>query len=1066
MPANHSPGKKPWLIPSVNVQVLFVALAFVLMVAASSIYVSNMLQNSLRRESMDLLGRTRLQVEAALEESKSILLLVSGSVRHKILHGADRYDVQEFIADIADMLEHQLGKKWSCCLYGYFDVFDGIYLHASREPLEGYEPRERPWFRAAMEADGEIIVTKVYKSYRTGDNVVTHVQRIFDGDGLPLGIVGRDVPMERILDYVACMRRLTPGSYGMLFDENMNILWHPVYDLIGSNALETNDDEMRRFAKKVYDGEALFEFEQTNYRGMLTVMFSEQLANGWHLFVVTPRSEYYQTLLRMVLILVGLGTVLALTLIVVLVQVDKARKRSLAENLDKDILLATMEKEKEMDRRTQLMLDAMPLCCILWDKNLNVLYCNEETVRLFKLSRKEDFTENFFTFSPEFQPDGKNSKNETRRKLLEAFESGYERFEWEHWTLDNEQLPCEVTLVRVKHMGEFIVMAYTRSLRELKATIDEMREVERNLRLAHKVAESANRAKSEFIANMSHEIRTPMNSVVGFSELALGEYAPPNTRWYLTHIKESAKDLLQIINDILDISKIESGRMEMEIIPFDLSEVLARCQTVIMPKAMEKGITVHFHEEPAVGKTLLGDPTKLRQILINFLSNAVKFTNQGMVKFMASIVESNDATIEIHFEIRDSGIGMTPEQIALVYEPFAQADSSTTRKYGGTGLGLTIAKSLIELMGSELIVESTYNIGSKFSFNLTFGISNNPEDQIVSKPVVSEIEKPVFDGEVLICEDNVLNQQVIHQHLTRVGLRTVIAANGKEAVDIVCKRMETGKTPLELTFGKDQRPFDLIFMDIHMPEMDGLEATSRITALGLQTPIIAMTANIMTSDKELYQSIGMQDCIGKPFTSQELWQCLLNYITPVDKKTVSRNSQDEADEHLKKMLQTQFLKQYSANGTGIAAAIEANDMELAHRMVHTLKSNAGQLGKSGLQKTASNIEIILREGKTSVTEKQLSDLETELKEALKEFAAMAEKPEETAAQEAMNTEDALKLAKKLEPMLKSGNTESLGLINQIRAIPGSETLILQMENFDFELALVTLIELKKEWTRK
>ena len=1062
MPASPSSKKKVWTVPSVYTQALFVALAFLFMVVSSSLYVSNMLRESLRRESRDLLDRTRLRIEIALTESENTLIAVSRSIRHMILNGADEEAIRGFMQDITGVLQTKPSRLRLCCIYGYFDVFGGIYIHALQwDPPEDHDPRERPWFRTAVEAGDRVAVTPVYMDLRINEKIVTFVHRFFDDEGQPMGIICIDLPLYRIVNYIADMR-LTPGSYGIFFDENMVVYFHPNPEIVGKRAHEMGHD-LAQLAEEVLAGNNLFERTARNYRGQMSVFFSELLDNGWILYIVTPRFEYYRTLRNMVFMLSGIGAILAGALIGVLIQVDKARRKSRAESRNKDILLATMEKEKEMNKRTQLILDAMPLCCILWDRNLNVLSCNEETVRLFNISSRDDFTNSFFNFSPECQQDGKNSRELAIEHLMAAFEKGYGRFEWQHQTQDGEILPCEVTLVRVMHMDEHVLVSYTRNLKELKTTLNKMNKVEQDLRLAHKAEETANKAKSAFLANMSHEIRTPMNSIVGFSELALDEFIPASTRNYLNHIQESAKDLLQIINDILDISKIEYGKMETELIPFKLSDVLARCEKTILPKAREKGITVLFGAEPSLNKMLLGDPTRLRQVLLNFLSNAIKFTtNQGAVKVSAAIVRAEEKSVEIRFDIKDRGIGMTPEQIAMIYEPFTQADSGTTRKYGGTGLGLTIAKNMIELMGGELSVESSPGAGSKFSFTLTFRTAEISLAEPSGKPAPLDIEKPVFEGEVLVCEDNTLNQQVICEHLSRVGLRTVIASNGRKAVDTVCERLEKGKKPAELTFTKGKKPFDLILMDIHMPEMDGLEAASRITALGLDTPIIAMTANIMSSDRELYQSIGMQDCIGKPFTSQEFWQCLLKYLSPVSRETVSDNSLTDADAQLQKMLQAHFLRQYGAKFAEIVEAIETGDMKLAHRLVHTLKGNAAQLGKTRLQEIAKDVEMALKTGQEPVTEKQLDMLKTELDAVLKEFSALQAETEESPPTP-LSANETLKLTERLEALLKAGNPECLKLIDNIRAIPGSEKLIQQIKDFDFEMALSTLAELRNGW---
>jgi len=376
-------------------------------------------------------------------------------------------------------------------------------------------------------------------------------------------------------------------------------------------------------------------------------------------------------------------------------------------------------------------------------------------------------------------------------------------------------------------------------------------------------------AKTVFLANMSHELRTPMNSIVGFSELALGDDISERTEGYLTRILDSSKWLLHIINDILDLTSFETGRIELKEAAFDVYEIIDECTNMFIPKATENGLMMNFYHDPAVKGNLIGDPARLRQVLINLLSNAVKFTSAGAVDFMMDVKNLSNDNVTLFFEVSDSGIGITPDQIEVIFDPFIQADSGRTRKYGGSGLGLTITKSIIELMGGKVSVVSTPGVGSKFSFELTLDFekdSNSPGNAFM----LPGNKRPIFEGTILLCEDNVLNQQVALEFLAMAGLKTALAENGKEAVEIVQERLKS-----------DEDPFDLIFMDIHMPFMDGLEAAGKIKALGVTVPIIAMTANIMPDDVKAYLNGGMDECLGKPFVSQELWSCLLRYLEPV-----------------------------------------------------------------------------------------------------------------------------------------------------------------------------------------
>ena len=395
-------------------------------------------------------------------------------------------------------------------------------------------------------------------------------------------------------------------------------------------------------------------------------------------------------------------------------------------------------------------------------------------------------------------------------------------------------------------------------------------------------AELASRAKSDFLAVMSHEIRTPMNSIMGFAELAEGLVTAPKAKDYLKKITENAGWLLNIINDILDISKIESGKMELDNTPFDLSDVIARCQSVILPNVEERGLALSLYADPTIGKRLVGDSVKLYQVLINLLSNAVKFTETGKVKLSAVVKESvyafragasgdvphNEGNyINIYFEVKDTGIGMTPKQMERVFESFVQADSSTTRDYGGTGLGLAITKNMVELMGGKLTVESSLGVGITFSFELQFETIDTPVE-IAETPVFEKIKKPHYKGVILVCDDNAMNQEVISEHLALVGIQAEIAENGQIGVEKARERINS-----------DKEPFDLIFMDIFMPVMDGLEAATKIREFDDKTPIVAMTANVMSGEQENYKKHGMPDCLGKPFTTQELWRLLSKYLT-------------------------------------------------------------------------------------------------------------------------------------------------------------------------------------------
>ena len=713
-----------------------------------------------------------------------------------------------------------------------------------------------------------------------------------------------------------------------------------------------------------------------------------------------------------------------------------------------------MKETNEASERIRLMLDSNPMICILRDEKNNIIDCNQAALDIFGVANKADLIRDYYKLYPEFQPDGSRSVDKVNELIHDLFGKCVKsNFEWMFRTFSGEPLPVESTFIQIQWEGIPCILSYSRDLREVKAKEQQMRESaerERTAILQKEAAQVASKAKGQFLANMSHEIRTPMNSIIGFSELAIEESMSPKSKEYLSRIMDNSKWLLQIINDILDISKIESGNMGLENIPFDLHELLVACKSIILPKAIEKNIELYSYAESSIRKKLCGDPTRLRQVLLNLLTNAVKFTQSGRVSFFTGVEKVTEDAVTLRFEVKDSGIGMTPEQISKVFEPFMQADISTTRKYGGTGLGLSITKNILELMGSRLEIESVPGAGTTVSFTVTINMVGETDDTLEIENIVGELDKPLFKGEVLVCEDNKMNQQVIIEHLARVGLTADIAENGLKGVEKVRRRIEKG-----------EKPYDLIFMDIHMPVMDGIDATPKIIGLGSGSPIVAMTANIMTEDRELYKTLGMNDYVGKPFTSQELWRCLLKYLKPV-----SFMVGESDDEKLQNQLKAEFVRSNQNRFDEITFSIETGDITLAHRLAHSLKSNAGLIGRTDLQKAAADVESALKDGNNMLTEAHINLLRNELSKVLYDLKPYLKETANPVQPETSSRPIdgvmVLELFEKLEPLLSSGSPESLKLVEDLRGIPGSDELIEQIEDFYFGSAVKTLAELKEK----
>jgi len=525
-------------------------------------------------------------------------------------------------------------------------------------------------------------------------------------------------------------------------------------------------------------------------------------------------------------------------------------------------------KNKELAERSKLMFDESPLLIEIWDRDFKPVDCNKCMLDFFGVTNTNDYIQKI----KEYMINESTSWGMWANKLSETLEEGHIKFEFAQKHPSGAIRILEIDSIRTKLNNKFAVVTYAKDVTEMKELQEGRQRAE--------IAEESNRAKTLFIANMSHEIRTPMNSILGYSELALDDTITDGTRELLKKIVLNTKWLLNVINDVLDISKIESGNLELEEIPFNLTQVMEHCKSMLFANANAKGLTFKtntsqiYENEIAkaanfTNKRLMGDPTKLSQVCVNILSNAIKFTDIGLVSFRANIIEITEKTCTIKFEFKDTGIGMTDEQIVRIFEPFMQADTSTTRKYGGTGLGLAITRRLIEAMNGQLMVDSIPRVGSKFHFSLTFPMIDAIGSSDGYLDDNETIEKPHFTkGLILVVDDNEMNLGVASEHLKRVGLKPLLARNGKEAIDAIERRMANGF-----------EPFDLIFMDIHMPEMDGKEAAKTIIDSGIDIPIVAMTAEIMSSkDESPYKEYGMIGYLSKPFTAQQLWKCLVKYL--------------------------------------------------------------------------------------------------------------------------------------------------------------------------------------------
>jgi signal transduction histidine kinase/CheY-like chemotaxis protein/HPt (histidine-containing phosphotransfer) domain-containing protein len=531
------------------------------------------------------------------------------------------------------------------------------------------------------------------------------------------------------------------------------------------------------------------------------------------------------------------------------------------------------------------------------------------------------------------------------------------------------------------------------------------------LTAARAEADRANQQKSDFLANMSHEIRTPMTAIVGFANLLLEvEQSPSEKLNCIQTIRRNCDHLLLIINDVLDVSKIEAGKMVLERIACSPAQIVDHVASLMRVKAEEKGLSLDVEYVGKIPKTIRTDPTRLRQILMNLTGNAIKFTETGGVKLVTRMVEAPDAPEPmIGFEIIDSGVGMTPGQLEKLFQPFTQADSSTTRRFGGTGLGLTISGHLAVALGGRITVTSRPGQGSRFLARIrtgslagveTFdpateaGLPDNSANQ-EAKPSESGVEVRVT-GRVLLAEDGLDNQRLISYHLKRAGAAVEVVGNGLAAVEAVMNPAAA------------EQPFDLVFMDMQMPELDGYGATRRLRRAGYRGPIVALTAHAMAGDRQKCLDAGCDDYATKPIRRDALIELLTRYLTeetecavaasPAASPPAAAEDQDPvgeatgdlspADEPIEPLMSefaldsdfSSLISDYVQGLAGQMAVLETaflgSDLDAMRRIAHQVKGSAGSYGFPTITGGATALEQHLKDdADRAMVRRHLSELQ-------------------------------------------------------------------------------------------
>jgi len=833
-------------------QLVLVWGAFIVMVAISCFFVGNIAHDNLQEKKQSALILTAARIATDLLEVETTLQSVAQTIRNMIVSGSSAADVLQYMTNMTEyLLSNDSRASGFEGVYGVFDAFDGpfdggAYLDGTGwVPTEGYDPRQRPWYKTAVAASGSVVATSPYLEYTTQLPVISYVRQIFDDNGKSLGVVVISAELSRIEEYVKSLR-FARGGYGVLLNKDKEFIVHQNKDLLGRYIGYLND----MFAI-LASTQNVFQYRMQNYRGADALVFFKRMDNDWYLGASTPLVEYYKSTVYTMAILALICIIVAIFLSIALMRTSDAYISKIKE----------AEYSKEMEKIFGNILNGVNAMIYVNEPDTGKLifvndlmkknYGIEEDVvgmSCFKVFRKD--ADKMCEFCPCYKLD----------KEPNGVVCWEERSEMTGRIYQN--MDCYITL----HNGKKA---------HLQTSID-VTELEN----AREQAVAANMAKSKFLAMMSHEIRTPMNAILGLTEIHMQDQTlSSKTREVLNEIYNSSDLLVGIINDVLDLSRIEADKLELRLSKYEVASLINDTVHLNMMRS-SKPVEFDLYVDENTPAELFGDELRIKQILNNLLSNAHKYTKKGSIKLKIHTEEHSEKKNyrTLVLAITDTGQGMTKEQIDdLFVSEYSRYNLEANRNVQGTGLGMKITWRLVKMMDGEIAVESAPFEGTTFTVRLpqkTTGCSD-----VLGKELVQNLRRFRVDsssrmktlnivreympyGSILIVDDVESNLLVAKGLMAPYGLSIDLAMSGFEAID-------------KIKAGKD---YDIIFMDHMMPDMDGIEAVKIIREMGYEKPIVALTANAIVGQAEEFLTNGFDDFIAKPIDTRQLNSVLNEYI--------------------------------------------------------------------------------------------------------------------------------------------------------------------------------------------
>jgi len=742
----------------------------------------------------------------------------------------------------------------------------------------------------------------------------------------------------------------------------------------------------------------------------------------------------------------------------------------LSYTIDLREIKAAEAKQREAFEMVNLLLDASPVFIEIWDDKLNLTDCNNRAMELFGLSSKADFIERYESFSPEYQPCGTLSKEKHQALLKQVLTESHAKSEWMHLTASGEELPVEVIYTRLTYHDKHIIVVYNHDLREIKKAMAEIQRIE--------IVEENSRAKSRFLAKMSHEIRTPISAVLGISEIQLNNSALSlETEEAFAKIYSSANTLLSIVNDILDLSKVEAGKMEIINDQYEVASLLSDVVQLNLAYLGSKKLAFNIDVDENTPAYLTGDELRIKQALNNMLSNAFKYTDKGSVNMKVYAEDGNQSGyVNMVIIIQDTGRGMNEEQLKALFDEYSRFSDKDHRFETGTGLGMSITHALLQLMNAVIDVSSESGKGTTVTITLpqkivgpevlgkqtVLNLRNYNTSALSAVKRLSFTPLPMPYGRVLVVDDVDANIYVARGLLALYYLQIDTCSSGIAAVEKI----------------KNGEVYDIIFMDQMMPEMNGMEAAMLIRQMDYTRPIVALTADALVGQAEKFLQNGFDGFLSKPIQTVHLNALLHKFVKDVHPEedavvevppAASKPGQS-IDEYFDNFMEASgindkirrdIIRNRKNVMNEVNDALAANDLKTAHRLVHTLKGLVGSIGEKNLFELAEQTEQALR--KDIVPVDLLESLGMEMERMLVRIKHHLNEPEEQQTEEpALNNEQTGEVFDNLARLLGENSFDALELCGELAKIPQTSDLISQIEAVDFTLALKTLAELRND----